>query len=234
MGNAAWVVKWNKRKDNYAPYTVKITNGKYLPVAYDSVWETDYEVPENRTTLLPARISSLVELTDVKQEPELTVDYGPKFSQGYFEMLVSLTIPIPTALTSLVGYGPISITGIFTLDASFPAGGYDNGKYYPPEAFKVTFNGFDTVKRFLAPAFELVRGRYLGSFVVDAVARHIETYPIPHIVLTWTVEVEGSISASVEKVDYDIGLFYSIGSASNFLNWRGEEQSLRSWSMTSE
>lgn len=131
-------------------------------------------------------------------KPVLTYSQFGNDSAGYFSLTFTLTVPMPK---TLIEHGDFdaSLTIAVLTDSEHPFG----GTYSKQENPKLEFNGFDKVEKVKILDPKLVRGMWMMEAVIAARTLISETWPLPHIILTWNTESIGGTSVTA-KIDLDV------------------------------
>lgn len=129
--------------------------------------------------------------------PVLTwAKYGNE-SEGYWAWTSTLTVPLPQQLCRIGDSFDLSLTVAILTDAKQPYGNYSK-----PKGVEVALNGFGSVYKTDIKAPVPVGGNFLTEVFLAAKAVVDETWPVPHIIITFNTENVGGVQGSV-KIDYD-------------------------------
>lgn len=177
---------------------------------------TDTSVRSNSSAdwFSTTRVGDVVAIVDLepgpvvlreKSEEPVFSSYVEESSEGYFRLGFVGTFPVPTDwLPYLVTASSLGIKVGFLLDTK-----WGDGTYSDPEDVKVNLYGFGDVREWRWDPFKKIKDLYAGSLDVVGTLRPSETYPRPHIVIDFKVEVTGVPSGTHFWQDWDAFISWS-------------------------
>lgn len=164
-------------------------------------------------------------------KPEIrTTDRPPVFStqivtdtsSGYFVLGVSMVFPISQQVLDFLGKQSLTSFRVsMLLDSK-----WSHGTYTKPEGVKVEFHGFRKVHKTTWDVWSQVGDLFSGTLWSEALAQASTIIPVPHISISFNVEVIGD-PGSVYDQDWDAIVAWDFLGSVYQASWSPNEPDVR-------
>lgn len=143
-------------------------------------------------------------------------------SKGYFVLGISTTMPLTDRFTRyFTGQPAVMMHLAAALDAQWPT--YSGlGSYSAPEALHLDFKGFKNVRQVDLTKWVKKGAQWVLSAVFGAELDLSEVIPVPHLLLTYTVEAVG-VPAHNARIDWDAKYSLILSGMDQTLTWDSDE-----------
>lgn len=210
-GQVHYTTSWRYVSNTSKHDIIKSFNRDAVGTGSSSVWQSTTTVGDKPAQVieLPAKIIN----NGPSDIPVLTGSIRNDGSEGYFVLGVSGTFPVPKKwLPKIIGNFNYALNVAFALDTTWAQGTYSS-----PEGLTVNLYGFGDLHKYSWDPFRKVGALWVGGLAIMGLAAPTETYPLPHVVIDFKVEVVGVPSGTAVRQDWDSVFSWSTRAFSTLL-----------------